>query len=68
MVITHEKVVYRLNLQVVFMGWVWGRHQQVRVLEVVIRGVVHEKASLRQGWKTMKGNEVSLVVMVINLI
>jgi len=30
MVITHEKLIYRLNLQV-FMGWVWGHHQQARV-------------------------------------
>jgi len=35
-------------------------------LEVVIRSVVHEKASSRQGWKTMRGYEVSLVVVVIN--
>jgi hypothetical protein len=34
---------------------------------VVIRSVVHEKASSRQGWKTMRGDEVSLVVVVTNL-
>jgi hypothetical protein len=31
MMIIHEKVVYRLSLQVVFMGWVWGHHQQAKV-------------------------------------
>jgi hypothetical protein len=31
MVIIDEKVVYRLRLRVVFMGWVWGHHQQARV-------------------------------------
>jgi hypothetical protein len=34
---------------------------------VVIRSVVHEKAKWRQGWKTMRGDEVSLVVVVTNL-
>jgi hypothetical protein len=33
---------------------------------VVIRSLVHEKASSRQGWKTMKGDEVSLVMVVTN--
>ncbi len=34
---------------------------------MVIRSVVHEMASSRQGWKTMRGDEVSLVVVVTNL-
>ncbi len=34
---------------------------------MVIRSVVHEKASSRQGWKTMRQDEVSLVVVVTNL-
>ncbi len=33
---------------------------------MVIRSVVHEKASSRQGWKTMRGYEVNLVVVVTN--